>query len=254
MEKLINCFKKRPDAVARLICFPWAGGGSIHYARWGTVFNSPIEVFAVKLPGRESRTKEPFFESMQQIVDEVLYVLLPLLREKPFALFGHSFGAYTSYAVAEALKKLHNIEPLHIFLSGASAPYSKTRLQAPKRSDLKDDDFLKWLISIGGTPPELLANAEVLKLILPPLKADLHLVENYKCNKPVMPFLTCPISCFDGKDDIPHDLKAWKEITTGDFNIRMLNGSHFYLKDPENEGIILDYITKHIETSEMDYL
>lgn len=46
-------------------------------------------VFAVKLPGRESRAKEPFFQNMQQIVDEVVAVLLPELKEKPFALFGH---------------------------------------------------------------------------------------------------------------------------------------------------------------------
>lgn len=134
MEKVINCFKKRPDAVTRLICFPWAGGGSIHYARWGSVLSNSIEgkhtlkmwemfsfwtfkmqkaavlyscmaskivlsltvinrpsfsVFAVKLPGREGRAKEPFFQNMQQIVDEVVGVLLPELQEKPFALFGH---------------------------------------------------------------------------------------------------------------------------------------------------------------------
>nr|XP_020453284.1 S-acyl fatty acid synthase thioesterase, medium chain isoform X2 [Monopterus albus] len=253
MEKVINCFKKRPDAVARLICFPWAGGGSVHYARWGNVLSS-AEVFAVKLPGRESRTREPFFLSMQQIVDEVVGVLLPFLKEKPFALFGHSFGAFTSFAVAHALKKLHNIEPVHIFLSGASAPYSETRINAPKRSELSDDDFLKWLVSNGGTPPELLANPEVLKLFLPALKADLHVVENYSCNKPDCPILSCPVTCFDGKDDIPHDMKAWKDITSGDFTVRLFDGSHFYLKDSGNEKILLDYITRHLETSEMDYL
>ncbi|KAM7373493.1 hypothetical protein PAMP_008340 [Pampus punctatissimus] len=254
MEKVISCFKRRPDAVSRLICFPWAGGGSIHYARWGNVLSGSTEVFAVKLPGRESRAKEPFFQNMQQIVDEVIGVLLPLLKEKPFALFGHSFGAFTSFAVADALKKLHNLEPVHIFLSGASAPYSEMRINAPKRSDLSDDDFLKWLISIGGTPPELLAKPEVLKLFLPALKADLHIVENYKCNKPDSPFLSCPVTCLDGKDDIPHDLQAWKDITTGDFTIRMFDGSHFYLKESGNEKNILEYVTKHLETSEMDYL
>ncbi|XP_061839282.1 S-acyl fatty acid synthase thioesterase, medium chain [Nerophis lumbriciformis] len=254
MEKLISCFRKRPDAVARLICFPWAGGGSIHYARWGNVLNNSIEVLAVKLPGRESRATEPFFENMQQIVDELLHVLLPLLKEKPFALFGHSFGAYTSYAVAEALKKTHNIEPVHIFLSGASAPYSEVRMKAAKRSDLSDEHFLEWLTSIGGTPPELLANQEVLRLFLPALKADLHLVENYQCVRPVSPFLSCPITCVDGREDVPHDLQAWKEITAGDFTVTMLEGSHFYLKDPRNERIILDFITKNLEMSGMDYL
>ncbi|KAG7501023.1 S-acyl fatty acid synthase thioesterase, medium chain isoform X1 [Solea senegalensis] len=253
MEKVINCFRKSPDAVARLICFPWAGGGSIHYARWGNVISSSVEVFAVKLPGRESRAKEPFFQNMQQIVDEVIAALLPLLKEKPFALFGHSFGAFTSFAVADALKRLHNLEPVHIFLSGASAPYSETRIKTPKRSDLTDDDFLKWLISIGGTPPELLANPEVLNLFLPALKADLHVVENYKCDKPENPFLSCPVTCFDGKDDIPHDLQAWKDMTSGDFTVRILDGAHFYLKEAGNEKLILDYVTNHLEASQMDY-
>lgn len=254
MEKVISCFRRSPDAVVRLICFPWAGGGSIHYARWGKVLNSSIEVFAVKLPGRESRAKEPFFQNMQQIVDEVIGVLLPTLKEKPFAIFGHSFGALTSFAVADALKRSHNLEPAHMFLSGASAPYSQMRITAPKRSELSDEDFLKWLSSIGGTPPELLANPEVLQLFLPALKADLHVVENYRCNKPESPFLSCPITCFDGKEDMPHDLYAWKDITSGDFTVRMFDGSHFYLKDSGNEKIILDYITKTLETSEMDYL
>ncbi|XP_058474368.1 S-acyl fatty acid synthase thioesterase, medium chain isoform X2 [Solea solea] len=253
MEKVINCFRKSPDAVARLICFPWAGGGSIHYARWGNVISSSVEVFAVKLPGREARAKEPFFQNMQQIVDEVIGALLPLLKEKPFALFGHSFGAFTSFAVADALKRLHNLEPVHIFLSGASAPYSETRIKTPKRSDLTDDDFLKWLISVGGTPPELLANPEVLNLFLPALKADLHIVENYKCDKLENPFLSCPVTCFDGKDDIPHDLQAWKDMTSGDFTVRILDGAHFYLKEAGNEKLILDYVTNHLEASQMDY-
>lgn len=240
--------------MARLICFPWAGGGSTHYARWGNVISGPFEVLAVTLPGRERRSREPFFQDMQQMVDEVVSVLLPLLQEKPFALFGHSFGALASFAVADALKKLHDVEPVHVFVSGASAPYSETRVNAPKRGSLSDEDFLRWLTAIGGTPPELLANPEILKLFLPALRADLHVVETYRCKKPDAPILSCPVTCFDGKDDAPHDLQAWRDATSGDFTIRMFDGSHFYLKDCGNEKIILDYITKHLETSEMDYL
>lgn len=49
-------------------------------------------VLSIRLPGRESRAKEPFFENMQQIVDEFVGTLLPLLKEKPFALFGHRYS------------------------------------------------------------------------------------------------------------------------------------------------------------------
>lgn len=37
-----------------------------------------------------------------------------------------------------------------------------------------------WVTSIGGTPPEILANDELAKLFLPALKADLYVVENYR--------------------------------------------------------------------------
>ncbi|XP_076157022.1 S-acyl fatty acid synthase thioesterase, medium chain [Alosa pseudoharengus] len=253
MDKVINCFRKKPDAVARLICFPWAGGGSLPYARWGNIMSS-IEVYAVRLPGRESRVKEPFHQSMQQVVEEVVTVLLPVLREKPFALFGHSFGAMSCFAFAESLKRVHGIEPIHVFLSGASAPYSETRLSAPSRSSLSDEEFLHWMRTIGGTPPELLANPDAMKLFLPPLKADLHVVENYRCPRPETPFLSCPVFCFDGTQDIPHDLKAWNDMTSGDFSIQMLPGAHFYLREAANEKIILDTVTRHLETAEMDYL
>lgn len=85
----------------------------MHYARWANTLNSSIEgnselcfngtlylfivfsclfafaVYSVRLPGREGRAKEPFFKNMQEILDEVISVLLPQLKEKPFALFGH---------------------------------------------------------------------------------------------------------------------------------------------------------------------
>ncbi|XP_015252318.1 PREDICTED: S-acyl fatty acid synthase thioesterase, medium chain [Cyprinodon variegatus] len=192
MEKVISCFRRRPEAVTRLICFPWAGGGSIHYARWGNVLNSSVEAS---------------FLSWRQI----------------------------------------NTDAVFIF-------QSEIRAKAPKRSELSDEQFLRWLTSIGGTPPELLANPEVLKLFLPALKADLHVVENYRWTKPDAPFLACPVTCFDGKEDVPHDLQAWRSITSGDFTIRMFDGSHFYLKDAGNEKILLDHITKALETAEMDYL
>lgn len=47
---------------------------------------------------------------------------------------------------------------------------------------------------------------------------------------------------------------AWKNMTSGDFTVQMLPGTHFYLKESANEKYILDHITKHLETAEMDYL
>ena len=39
---------------------------------------------------------------------------------------------------------------------------------------------MHWMMIVGGTPPELLANPEMLKHFLLPLKADLRLLDNYR--------------------------------------------------------------------------
>uniref|UniRef100_A0A8C1BDS7 oleoyl-[acyl-carrier-protein] hydrolase n=1 Tax=Cyprinus carpio carpio TaxID=630221 RepID=A0A8C1BDS7_CYPCA len=221
MDKVITCFNKRPDALVRLICFPRAGGGSVHYARWAKTLNNSFE-------GREGRAKEPFYQNMQEIVYE------------PFALFGHSFGAMTCFAFAEHVKNVYNLEPIHMFLSGASAPYSEARLQAPRRIHLSDQEFLVWVTSVGGTPPEILASAEFAKLFLPALKAVICVAENYRRSRPSTPILSYA----------PHDLQALVICAT----VQMLPGTHFYLKEDANEKYILDYITKHLEMAEMDYL
>ncbi|KAM4706316.1 S-acyl fatty acid synthase thioesterase, medium chain isoform 2-T2 [Rhinophrynus dorsalis] len=253
MDKLISCFYRRPNATTRLICFPWAGGGSFYYAQWGKLFDDSVEVYSVRLPGRESRTKEPFAVTMDQIVGEIIQVLLPQLQEKSFAFFGHSFGSLSCFATAARLKESYGLEPVHLFVSGASAPHSKSRLGMVKRSEMSDEEFLKWMSFAGGTPAEILQNKEALQLFVPPLKADLRVVENFCYEKPSSPILSCGLTCFDGTEDIPHDLDAWKDLTGGDFNIHKLPGGHFYLKDPTNEKLIVKHISKYLETAEIAY-
>ncbi|PNI30532.1 OLAH isoform 8 [Pan troglodytes] len=34
-ENIFNCLYKNPEATFKLICFPWMGGGSTHFAKWG---------------------------------------------------------------------------------------------------------------------------------------------------------------------------------------------------------------------------
>ncbi|KAM9308022.1 S-acyl fatty acid synthase thioesterase, medium chain [Gastrophryne carolinensis] len=253
MEKLVNCFYKRPDAVTRLICFPWAGGGSLYNAQWGQLFHDSIEVYSLRYPGRESRTHEPFPQSLDQLVDDITEVLLPHLRQKPFAFFGHSFGSFCSFLTAVRLKEKHNLEPVHLFVSGASAPHSQARRSSKKKSEMSDEEFLKWMAATQGTPAELLQNKEAMQLFLPPLKADLNILENAVFEKPPSPILSCGLTCFDGTKDVPHDLAAWKELTSGDFSIHMLPGGHFYLKDPANERSLIQHIAKYLEAAELDY-
>mgnify|MGYP002387041263 CR=1 FL=1 len=55
----------------------------------------------VELPGHNSRTREAHLKSMQELVGALLAALLPLLEGQPFALFGHSMGAWVAFALAQ---------------------------------------------------------------------------------------------------------------------------------------------------------
>ncbi|KAM8966388.1 S-acyl fatty acid synthase thioesterase, medium chain [Pelodytes ibericus] len=254
MDKLVTCLYKKPNATMRLICFPWAGGGSIYFANWGKLFDESVEVYSIRLAGRESRAQEPFAQSMDDIGDEVAHTLLPQLREKSFAFFGHSFGSFTSFATALKLKETYGLEPVHLFVSGTSAPHSKSRLPVQRRSELSDEDFLQWMSIAGGTPAEILQNKDAIKLFVPPLRADLKVVESFIYEKPASHIFSCGLTCFDGESDLTHDLEGWKDLTSGDFNIHMLPGGHFYLKDPVTQAQLVTYVSKYLETAEMSYL
>ncbi|NWV17714.1 SAST synthase, partial [Origma solitaria] len=252
MEKLVACVHKRPDALCRLICFPWAGSGTSQLARWGKLFNDSIEVFCIRFPGREIRLNEPFAKDMTSIVNEVTSALLKELKEKPFAFFGHSFGSYVSFAVALNLKKKYGLEPVQLFLSGAHAPHSEAILPMKNipLSDVKDEEVFAYLQTLGGIPSDLLHNEETRKSLVFTFREDFRVLQTFSFEKAEMdiPF-SCDITCFNGSDDKPHDLQGWQEITSGDTSFYDLPGGHFYLLEPSNESFLAKHITRCIENA-----
>ncbi|NWQ96872.1 SAST synthase, partial [Burhinus bistriatus] len=252
MEKLVVCAYKRTNALCRLICFPWAGGGTSQLAQWGKLFSSSVEVFSVRLPGRESRLEEPFAKDMTTVVNEITSVLLKELQEKPFAFFGHSFGSYISFAVALHLKEKYGLEPFHLFLSGAHAPHSEAFLpiKSIPISDIKDEDISKHIEILGGTPSELLQNEDIKKHLIHAFREDLKVLQTFSFEKAErnIPF-SCDLTCFNGSEDKSYDLEAWHDLTTGDISFYKLPGGHFYLLEPSNEIFLTKYISKCIENS-----
>ncbi|NXM37996.1 SAST synthase, partial [Gymnorhina tibicen] len=252
MEKLTFCVHTRPDALCRLICFAWAGGGTSQLAQWGKVFSDSIEVFCIRFPGRETSLIGPFAKDMTSIVDEVTNVLLKELKEKPFAFFGDSFGSYVSFAVALHLKEKYGLEPVHLFISGGHAPHSEGFLAVKSLpiSDTKDEEILAHLQIIGETPSELLHNEDIRKQMVLTVREVFRVLQTFFFEKAEMdiPF-SCDITCFNGSDDKVHDVQAWQELTSGDTSFYELPGGHFYLLKLSNESFLSKHITRCIENA-----
>ncbi len=234
----------RASARLRLFCLPHAGSGSAAFYRWKRELPATIDVCPVLLPGREGRLREIASIDAVALVRELLASTKPYL-DVPFAIFGHSMGSLLAYEWAVQLTEAKMPGPLCLFVSGREAvhlplPYSDIH-------GLRDEEFVAELQRrYGGTPEDLLADAELREVFLPILRADLNLVETYRHGPQTM--LHCPIMAFAGKrDDSVTDagLEAWGRLTTGDFTIRRFPGDHFYsIGDGQRE--LLEVIARRL--------
>ncbi|WP_308258698.1 thioesterase II family protein [Saccharothrix obliqua] len=217
------------DAAVRLVCFPYAGGGSSAYAGWPRHLDGRVEVVAVQLPGREARLMRPAFTDLDALVPAVGEALEPY-RDRPLAFFGHSMGALLAFELARWSRARGQDGPVRLFVSARPAPH--LRATPPPGLSEPDDVVLTRLARLGGTPPELLADRRLMSLLLPTLRADFAVVRGYRYRPD--PPLPCPVTACGGVDD-PEvgraDLAAWAGHTASSFDLRMFPGGHFYLRD-----------------------
>ncbi|MCA1566076.1 MAG: thioesterase II family protein [Acidobacteria bacterium] len=216
-----------PRATLRLFCFPYAGGGAVIFRDWQSKLPGNVEVCPVQLPGRGKRLGEQPFTQMQFLAEALVHALLPHL-DKPFAFFGHSMGALISFELARTLRKKYGRAPRQLFVSGRRAP-SIPNLEPPTY-DLPETEFIETLHNLKGTPGEVLEHPELMKLVLPLLRADFALCETYGYTP--APPLDCPISAFGGLQDAEvtrAHLEGWRTETTATFSLRMFPGDHFFL-------------------------
>lgn len=228
----------RPQANARLFCFPYAGAGAAVYRLWSTALPEQLEVIAVQLPGRASRLREPAIASIPALVAALIPELRPHMN-LPFAFFGHSMGALLASEVTRELTVSGGPLPKHLVVSGRRPPHVSS--PEPLLHQLPDSQFLSEINRrYGGIPPELLQHADVLELLLPSLRADMTAIETF-LPSPRMT-LPCPISAFGGAEDklTPREhLEAWRGETSRAFRVRTFPGGHFYL-DTCREEVLAD--------------
>ena len=224
--------KPNPQARMRLFCFPYAGGTAAAFRNWPRYLPSEIEVCAIQYAGRGSRIAEPLSEDVVDVMNGVYQDLQPFLK-KPFAFFGHSMGALVSYEFARRLQRERQPEPFQMLVSGCGAPH--VRIIDEPTYNLPEAEFIAELRRLQGTPGEILDNAELMKLMMPIVRADFKASETYTYAPG--PLLECPLRAFGGLKDemIPREkVEAWSEHTRGSFRAQMLPGDHFFLNTSQS--------------------
>ncbi len=231
------------EARCRLFCFPYAGGASAIYRGWGELLPATIEVVAIELPGRASRFREPPCRRVEDVVAGAGPAMAPLL-DRPFVLFGHSLGALVVFELARWLRREGMPAPRRLIASARGAPHLLDEKEP--MTGLPDEDFVSRLRELNGTPEEALQHPELMRMLLPTLRADFEMVESYRV-APEAP-LALPLSAWGGLADLEvsrEDLEAWRSYTSGPFGVRMFPGDHFYLN--HQRSTVLTAIAQDLE-------
>ena len=216
---------ERKNSDKLLFCFHHAGGTASIYRDW-IKWCDEICVIAVELPGKATRMGEKHAENMTTVVEEVSKEIAKLAIGRKIWLYGHSMGSVLAFSVACNLEA-QNIKIEKLIVSGRHAP--KDKINDVYQTYMEDEVLISEVKRVGGTPAEFLENEDILKIILPPLKADYKINESYVYGGQKV---SCDISGYAGSEDVDAPLrlmKNWKEATTtGVFTLQEIQGTHFF--------------------------
>ena len=218
--------------TTKLICLPYAGAGASFYRPWKALAGDALEIVPLQLPGRERLIDEDPYRDAHRAVDGLLAQLREELGEvggHRVAVFGHSLGAVLAFELAHRLVDEPGVELLHVFVSGSPEP---ARGRERRATGLSDEEFLARVGDFAGYHHPALDDPEMREMILPALRADVEMHENYTPSTDLP--LQAPLTVVRGEDDDLvgyDDAESWSKVAGRDFEHVEVPGGHMYLTD-----------------------
>ncbi|HEV2640017.1 MAG TPA: thioesterase domain-containing protein [Actinocrinis sp.] len=232
----------RPAPALRLICVPYAGGGASVFSRLPALLPEQIEVIVLQLPGREDRTRELAPDSLPDLIAACSIALRPY-TSAPYAFYGHCAGALLAYEIAQAIGERSGAWPVRLVAGAQAAPHLPP--PQPLLHPLPDPELLDVIRSRGGLPATVAANTELLDVLIPLLRSDFALWENY-VHRPRPP-LPCPVTTLRGRQDgivTAEAAASWAGHTTAGHTYRAVDGGHYFVNDhvEQTAGALADAV------------
>ncbi len=231
-ERWFRSFSPGGGGGRRLFCFAHAGGGPEAFRGWGNGSLRDTEVLAATLPGHGERMMERSFSEWPALLDALRAAIEPYLT-KPFALFGHSFGARLAFELTRRLEAQNGPLPTLLIVSACRCPH--VPCPRPLIHDLPEPQFYERVREFSGASAEVLANRKLMKLFEPALRADVKLCESWSGAQQAIRTPIVALSGSEDETDPPESMREWQRYTEGRFAFHTLAGDHFFLRSNQAE-------------------
>lgn len=217
----------------QLFCFTYAGGNA-------SFFNEierdlpEYELVKLEYSGHGMRHKGLYYQSFDELTDDMEKALKKRYTGGNYALFGYSMG---TIVLVEVLKRVLADpvmqEPFHVFLA-AHEPHSKTELIG-----FTDNELDEWVkdrtIRFGAVPKKLIHNKSFWRMYLPIYRADYSIIAKYRFEDLSLK-TNIPATFFYTETDTPRtEMELWKSFFIGDCEFFQYEGTHFFIKNHHSE-------------------
>ncbi len=221
-------YKPQTDAAINVFALPYAGGGASIFREWGKGIGWPTDwtFSALQLPARENRIDETGLTNMADLVAILAKSIAPYTH-RPWALLACSLGCKIAFELARHFEA-KNAAPKLLFFMACPAPGIPINHHT---SSATDAVFIEEVRKLGGTPPEVLMNAEMMQAVGKALRADCALAESYLADPSAS--TSVPIVLMAAEDDhlVPlNDAIRWQDHCTNKLDFRAVNGGHFFMR------------------------
>jgi surfactin synthase thioesterase subunit len=222
----LDRFSQMPEPAVSLICLPFAGAGASFFKEWSRAAGS-LKIAAVQLPGREKRFLEEPYREVVQAVTGILPDVLRMVDSGRAIVFGHSLGAVLAYELAHRLAHAPGVQLEHLIVSGSPGPWTPRKKRA---TGLGNEGFLDQVRQFAGHDHPALSDPELRDMLLPTLRADVEMHENY--DPPKDRLLEIPITSLRGSNDelvTSEEAAQWQSATCLPLRLVEIPGGHMYL-------------------------
>lgn len=238
-----------------LFAIPFAGGSEHCYRDLEKQFTA-IQMTVLALPGRGKLISQPCITSIDDMVNYLFQELQERLYQ-PYALFGHSMGAFIACMLSRKIDSAGLPMPKAVMLSGRKAPSIK---EHEIKHTMPTAQFRTMLQELGGVPDAVWQDEDIMTLFEPILRADFELLETFQYQE--QQALDVPFYLYLGKDDeiSAEQAQAWQKETSQPLNITYFKGGHFYFQQDAallakkiSEKLISPLVTETDSDARYDY-
>jgi surfactin synthase thioesterase subunit len=227
--------------AVRLYLLHHAGGSRTAFRGWPALFPGDWEVARVEAPGRGSGGQR------LRLSDFVESVLAQIPCDGvPWAVFGHSMGGLSGFALAMAAESAGRELPVWLGVSAHPGPRIANQHGAQLHR-LPAEALRDAVVSMGGAGVTALVDDGVWSRVEPVVRRDLVMAETWLPTADP-PVIRVPITVYCGQDDpvaAPVTADAWATHTERFRGVRVFPGGHFYfqqIRDRVTHAIMTDVL------------